>query len=232
MNTIITRCLAVLVAGLLILVPRTSRGDFFGGDIPLLIEIVANTAQQLVRLREIVQTGRENIELIRNINRGINDSLQILRTAFPNVDPGIYGSWERVDQATREIEKIYGVTVHSPEARVQRDADQSVAEAVSLNNSMYKYTRDIDKVGESINSYSHAVSPGGAQKLTAQGIGIMLTVMNQGLRAQATGLKLQAQMLALQNRKEKETTRKLLENTEALKVSMKSQDTSFELPRF
>lgn len=81
-----------------------------------------------------------------------------------------------------------------------------------MNNAIFDYTREIDKTGEEIKSYSHAVSPGGAAKLTAQSVGVMLHVMNQQLRAQGTMLNLQAQSLAQENKREKDHTAEYLKS--------------------
>lgn len=216
----------------LVLFPANGRADFWGGDIPLLIQIVTNTAQQLIQLRQILSTGGDTLNLLREVNRGINDSLNLIRTVYPNIDPGIYGNWDKLSQALQGIEQIYGAVVPSRDAGVQRDADQSVAEAIALNNSIYKYTQDIDEIGETIKQYSHQVSPGGAQKLTAQSMGIMLNVMNESLRAQATGLKMQAQTLALQNHKDKLMTQHLIDTSNQLGDSMKNAKPDYKLPRF
>jgi hypothetical protein len=103
---------------------------------------------------------------------------------------------------------------------------------VTLNNSIYSYSRDIDAIGEEIKSDSHSVSPGGAQKLTAQSLGVMLHVMNASLRAQATSLKLQAEFLALQNHKDKEASRETSEASRSLKTAIETQPPKFETPRF
>ena len=184
-----------------------ARASIFGEENIILAKILANALQQLAQLQNILNTGRDNLNLLRDINRGINDSLSLIRTISPNTDPGLYKDWEKVSDALSKIERIYGVVVDSQDSRVQRDTDQSIAEAVSLNNSIYKYTKMIDEVGELIKSQSHAVSPGGAAKLTAQSLGVMLNLQNEVLRTQATGLKLQAQTLSLQNRKDKERNR-------------------------
>ncbi|OQW49804.1 MAG: hypothetical protein A4S09_03345 [Proteobacteria bacterium SG_bin7] len=223
---------SIVTTIVLLVAPLNSRADLFGTDTAVLTQILANAVQQLVQLRQILTEGQNSLSLMRDINRGINDSLNLIRTVFPNADPGLYREWDKIQDAMNGIEKIYGVVVSSREAPIQRDTDQNIGEAIALNNSIYKYTRDIDEISETIKQYSHSVSPGGAQKLTAQSLGIMLTVMNQSLRTQATGLKLQAQSLALQNHKDKELTRSTLENAQVLSVSMKSQETSFKMPRF
>lgn len=229
----VKKIFAVHAAALILfLAPLKSKADLWGADIPLLIQLVTNTAQQLIALKEIIGTGNDTLGLLREVNRGINDSLGVIRTVYPNINPGIYKDWDKVSQALKGIEDVYGVIVPNQNARIQKDTDQTVAEAISLNNSIYKYTQDIDQIGEAIKQYSHAVSPGGAQKLTAESLGVMLTVMNQGLRAQATGLKMQAQTLALENRKDKEMSRHLMDVSNQLGDSLKNQKADYILPRF
>ncbi len=209
-----------------------SRADLFGGDVAVLVQILANSIQQLAQLRQILGTGQDSLDLMRDINRGINDSLNLLRTVKPDIDPGIYRDWEKAQDALEELEKLYGIVVDSRDKNVQKDADRSVAEAISLNNSIYAYTKQIDEIGEAIKEQSHYVSPGGAAKLTAQSLGVMLHIQNENLRAQATGLKLQAQALAIQNRKDKEHTRKIVETADGLKAALASQKPRFLLPKF
>ena len=223
--------LAFLVVLTALSFPNTARCDLFGGDVAVLVNILANALQQLAQLRSIVSNGQDALQLAKDINKGINDSLNLMRTVNPNADPGLYGNWQRGDQSLRSVQSIYGTVTPSKDARVQQDADLSVAEAVSLNNSMYSYTAQIDEIGEQVKSASHSTSPGGAQKLTAETLGVMLHVMNQSLRAQATGLKLQAQTLAIQNRKDKEGSRQLIADADSLSTAMKTEYIKFSIPR-
>ena len=209
-----------------------ARADMFGGDTLYLAQILSNAIQQLAQLKSILQSGQDNLSLLREINRGINDSLMLLKTISPNVDPGIYKNWQTVSDALKQVESIYGAVSASGESRVQRDADQQVAEAVKFNNSIYEYTREIDQLGEVIKNQSHLVSPGGAAKLTAQTLGVMLHIQNETLRANATGLKLQAQAMAIQNRKDKLLTKNIIQTSEFLKSAMENQNPRFSLPRF
>lgn len=222
----------VIITTLVLFFSLQSRASMFGEENIILAKILANALQQLAQLQNILNTGKDNLNLIRDINRGINDSLNLIRTISPNTDPGLYKDWEKASDALSKIEKIYGVVVDSHDSRVQKDTDQSIAEAVSLNNSIYKYTKMIDEVGELIKSQSHAVSPGGAAKLTAQSLGVMLNLQNEVLRTQATGLKLQAQTLALQNRKDKERTRQMVNGAENINSALANAQPQFKLPRF
>ncbi len=209
-----------------------ARADFWGGDLIYLAQILENALRQLIELRNMVENGKSQLEFIRDINRGINDSLRLADTISPYVDPGIYQDWRSGIDSIRKLQQIYGNVTDNPNAQVQRDSDQNVAEAVTLNNEVYNYTQSIDQLGEVIKEYSHSVSPGGAQKLTAQTLGVMLQVMNQSLRTQATGLKIQAQALAVQNKKEKDSTKEYLATANTLKVAMKNEPVRFKVPRF
>ena len=210
----------------------TLRASMFGEENAPLYAILANAIQQLASLNSMLKTGGDTLGLIREINQGINDSLNMLRTIDPNSNPGIYSDWANAQSAFAEVERIYGsVPSSTSETTVQRDVDQSVAEAVTLNNAIYDYSREIDRVGEEIKAASHTASPGGAQKLTAESLGVMLHVMNSSLRAQATALKLQAQSMEVQNRRDKAQTQHTVNTTNSIQNAF-GRKAKFELPRF
>lgn len=227
------RIFAVIISLTLTLAPfRSARADLFGGDVAVLVQILAQSIKQLYELQQLLQNGRDTLGLMRDINRGINDSLRLVDSLGPFIDPGLYRELKKVEQLVRHLQGNYGSIVDSPDRGPQEDTDQVVAEAISLNNSLYEYAKDLDKVGENIKAYSHDVSPGGAQKLTAQSLGVMVHVMNQQLRATATGLKIQAQALAVQNKKEKQETAAYLGQANLLKAVMKKKEANFTFPRF
>jgi hypothetical protein len=208
------------------------RASMFGEENAVLFKILEQSIRQYVELRKVAQTGSDSLGLLRDINRGINDSLYLMKTVKPNIDPGIYRNLENASDVLRQIETIYGRAQYSSDQYIQKQADSQVAEAIALNNGIYEYTKKIDQIGEDVKNYSHRVSPGGAQKLTAQSLGVLLHVMNESLRAQATTLKLHAVGMSIQNKKDKEFTRNTLAITENLKNSMKNQKSHFAVPRF
>ncbi len=226
------KLLAMLLGFSLIGPPLYSRADVFGGDIAVLVQILANALKQLIEMQKLVENGRDTIGLLRDINRGINDSMKIIDSLAPFMDPGLYKDLKNAQAVAQHLQGTYGTIVDSPEAKVQSDTDEVIAEGISMNNSLFDYAGDLDKVGEEIKQYSHAVSPGGAQKLTAQSLGVMVHVMNQQLRATATGLKLQAHAMAVQNRKEKTETAAYLNQMKTLQSAMQKKDVNFQFPRF
>lgn len=212
--------------------PQTSRADMFGGDAIILAQILSNAVQQLTQLMAIVNSTRDNLQFVREINRGINDSINMAQTMRANVSAGIYDDWKRPDVAKQKLAAIYGSAVDSKVAQIQRNVDAGIAEAVAQNNAAYEQAEKLDRIGEQIKAASHGVSPGGAQKLTAESLGVLLHTMNESLRTQATSVKLQAQSLASENHREKEATRSTLESAAALKNAMKAEKTEFTTPRF
>ncbi len=227
-----TKKLASLVLGASLSFSSISKASIFGEETAVLMQILQQSIQQYVELQKILKTGGDTLGLLQDINRGINDSLGLLETIKPGVDPGLYRELQSTAEVLRKITGAYGKVEESPDKGVQQDTDQQIAEAIALNNSIYDYTKDIDQIGETIKSYSHSVSPGGAQKLTAQSLGVMIHVMNESLRAQATMLKMQAMGLSIQNKKDKEFTKNTLAITESLKSSMQNQRSDFSVPRF
>ncbi len=209
-----------------------AHADIFGADAAILAKILTNALQQLAQLQQILKSGNDTLGLLQEVNRGINDSLMMADTFGLRIDPGLYRDLGTVDLALREVEVIFGQAPVSTLSKVQRSTDQSVAEAISFNNELNDYTWRIDQIGEGIKAYSHSVSPGGAAKLTAQSMGVMIHVMNQQVRATGQGLKLQAQALAMENKKEKDRTEQFLKEGHQLKVKMQTLSANFETPRF
>lgn len=227
-KTFLTWLAVILIA----IGPTYAHADIFGADVGVLAQILAEDIEQLAKLKQMLQNGRDTLGLLQDINQGINDSLGIIRSIAPFVDPGLYAKLMKVQDALSHFQTMYGVVVNSPDGGVQMETDQVVAEAISMNNGLYQYADNLDKVGEEIKAYSHETSPGGAAKLTAQALGVMLHVMNQQLRATATGLRLSAQAIALQNKKDKQQTAQYLDQADTLAREMKTEDIQFDFPRF
>jgi hypothetical protein len=228
------RALTIAVAGLfpLLQFSNEARGDVWGADVAVLAQILQQTILELAQLKSILQSGNDTLGLLQDINRGINDSLRMADTLGIRVDPGLYRELHHVNEALRLVEDTYGRPVDSPIATTQRNTDQTVAEAISFNNELNDYAKHLDEIGEEIKSYSHSVSPGGATKLTAESVGVLIHVMDQQLRATGQGLKLQAQAMAVQNKKEKDQTAQYISEGKALQERMTALNPNFQVPRF
>jgi hypothetical protein len=192
--------LNVFVFCVLVALPLRVRADFFGGDVVVLSQILANAVQQLVQLKEIVSTGSDSLALMRDINRGIRDGLQAIRMINPKFNPGLFGDLETADRVISVISDLYGKIPQGSEARVLQSQDQSVAESIAMNGRLYKVADQADLESQRILEHAQAVSPQGAAKLTAQSVAVLIGVTTQVLRTNSMMLKLMGQNLAASNR--------------------------------
>jgi len=186
-----------------LIVPRPAKADLFGGDVVVLLKILAQSIQQLYELRQILGTGKDTLTLMRDINRGIREGLAIIRIINPKFNPGLYGSLETADQVQRAIEDLYGVIPQTSEYRLQEAQDRSVAESIAMNGTLFQYADSVDEETKRIIAHSEAVNPQGSAKLTNQSLAVLIGVTTQVLRTNSMMLKMMGQNMALSNRKEK-----------------------------
>lgn len=183
--------------------PKSAKADLWGADIPLLVNIVANTVQQLIVLKQIFTTGADSLGLLRDINRGIRDGLAVIQIINPKFNPGLYGSLETAEQVQRAIEELYGVIPKTGEYRLQEAQDRSVSESIAMNGTLFQYADSVDQETKRIIVHSQSVSPQGSAKLTNQSLAVLIGVTTQVLRTNSMMLKMMGQTMALSNRKEK-----------------------------
>lgn len=192
----ITLCFALAL-------PQPAKADIFGGDVAVLVQILAQAIKQLYELQRIVSTGQDTLTLMRDINRGIRDGLAVIRIINPKFNPGLYGSLDTVDQVQRAIEDLYGAIPQTSEYRLQEAQDKSVSESIAMNGTLFQYADSVDNETKRIIDHAQKVSPQGAGKLTAESIAILIGVTTQVLRTNSMMLKMMGQNMALSNRKEK-----------------------------
>lgn len=183
--------------------PQPSRADFWGGDVVVLTQILANAVQQLIQLRQILTNGADTLDLMRDINRGIRDGLTVIQMINPKFNPGLYGDMETADRVLNVISDLYGKIPQTPERRLQEAQDKSVSESIAMNGNLFKFADQADDESKRIFNHSQMVSPQGAAKLTAQSVAILISVSTQVLRTNSMMLKMMSENMALQNRKEK-----------------------------
>lgn len=211
---------------------KKARADLFGGDVVVLTQILFQTIQQLMQLKSMYDNARSQYDFIKNLNGGIDHALGNLNTSFKNFDPKSYDEWYSVQQGLKKIEDIYGKAPDSKNKKSQEMGDLVISEALTLNQNIFDKANYISGVGESIKARANQASPKGAQKVTAESMGVVVQVLNESLKAQGQQLKLSAQNLALKNSEDKKETALFLSSTKELKKKMESHKSSFKVPRF
>ena len=221
---------SILIA-LILGVSAHAHCDFFGGDLPLLANIVANTAQQLSQLQSILGANEQTLKLLQDANRGIHDALEIVKSQNSTLDPGVLSDLGSAQQILGQIEKLYGSVPMTAQAPTQQVADTTVAQSIHLHNEAFRYAEKLDPVVERLKSSAANASPGSAQKITANAVGVLIHATNQVLRTNAALLKVQSEQLAIQNRREKQAS----EQARALYIdvprAMMQSKPNYNLPR-
>lgn len=193
----------VFILSFSVMVPRTARADMFGGDVVVLTKILIQAIQQLQQLQMIFQNGKDTLSLMREINQGIRNGLEIIRILNPRFNPGIFGSLETAESVQRAIEELYGTIPQTGEYRLQEAQDRAASESIAMNGTLFQYADDVDLEAKRIIAHAQDVNPQGAAKLTAESLAILIGVSTQVLRTNSMMLKMMGQNMALSNRKEK-----------------------------
>lgn len=199
----VKKLFVTLLISSLALAPMKARADMFGGDIAVLIQILAQSIKQLYELRQILKNGSDSLTLMREINQGIRNGLAVIHIINPKFNPGLYGNLDTAEQVMAAITDLYGAIPNTSESRLQEAQDRSVAESIAMNGKLFRYADDVDAETRRIIEHAQVVSPQGAGKLTAQSMAILIGVTTQVLRTNSMMLKMMSENMALSNRKEK-----------------------------
>jgi hypothetical protein len=192
---------AALVLALL-LPAMPAHADFWGGDLPLLAQILAQAIQQLAQLKAILNNGQDSLNYLQDINQGLRDAMTLQSTINRTLKSGNWNLAD-VDDILHQMEELYGKIPMTAEARTQSTHDMTVAESIQLHNDAFRYADQVDPEAERIKEYAAQASPQGAAKASLQAQGVTIHVLNQILRTNAALLKVQSEQLAMTNRKSK-----------------------------
>lgn len=193
-----------------------ARADLFGGDVAVLLQILAQSIEQVYRLQQIIQNGKDTLNLLRDVNAGVRSGLDLIRIINPKFNAGVYGDLNNPENVLRAIHDLYGTTPNTADKELIDIQDQSVAEVIAMNKSLYDYSAQVDFERERILMHSQVVSPQGAGKLQNQSLAVIIGVLTQLLRVQSQMLKVMGQNMAFDNRKEKLASEQFIENYKSL----------------
>jgi hypothetical protein len=210
---------------------RSAKADLFGGDVVILTQILAQAIQTVITLKSVLDTGKDSLDLMRDINAGVRSGLDLIRIINPNFNPGVYGDLRNADDVLRALQAVYGSVPQGMDQDLMKSQDQSVAEVISMNRNLYDYADQVDREKDRILFHAQVVSPQGAGKLQNQALGVLIGVMTQLLRTQSQMLKIMGQNMAYDNRKEKMATQNFQENYQSLSHGFGSLPRETKLPR-
>ncbi len=215
-----TLAISALLLGASLIAPNLARADLFGGDVLVLTQILAQSIQQLVQLKNMVSSSTDTLSLLREINSGVRNGLTTLQMLNPKFNPGLYGDLNTADAVLSAITNLYGSIPQTSEYRLQMAQDQSVAESIAMNGTVFQFADQADVESRAIFDQSQAVNPQGAGKLTAQSVAVLIGVTTQVLRTNSMMLKMMSENMALNNRMEKLQSQQFLYQYEGLSTAL------------
>ena len=171
------------------------HADSFGGDIVYLVQIVHNTLDTLNALRK--QNNYWNEDLA-----GINDKIERLQTIAHLVQPSSWKKWRNPREALRRLKLIYDTMPAQYHNRKSDLIEGEISDAMTLVSQISPDAKAAFQSGKQLERRGEDASPGVAEKLTASGVGSLLTVQSQSLVLESHITSLLAQMLAQANEKE------------------------------
>lgn len=176
-------------AFMLFITAKPARADLWGGDIPLLIQIVANTLQTLMQLQQQTQLLEDQMD-------GIKDQINRIRTIERLVNPSNWNEWKDPTVALRRLREIY-YTIPDEYRTPKADAfEDEMTKAMELAAKMTEEAKSTFQSGKELERRGADASPGVAAKLTASGVGTLVSLQAQSQVAQSQMVSLLTQMLA------------------------------------
>lgn len=208
-----------------------AHADIFGGDDVILAQILVQAIQTVMQLKQVIETGSDTLDLLRDINSGIKSGLSGIQILNPHFSPGVYGDLNTADSVLKAVQDVYGQVPDGADQDLIRSQDQSVAETISMNRNIYDFADQADRERDRILFHAEMVSPQGAGKLQNQAIAVLIGVSTQILRTQSQMLKLMAENMAMSNRKEKFQSQQMHENYDNLSNAFRDLPQTTSLPR-
>lgn len=185
-----------IVALLFVLLAATpSRADFWGGDLPLLTQIVANTLQTLHQLSQQTQMMEDEMN-------GIKDKIYRIETIARVVQPSTWGEWKNPAEALRKLQTIYYTLPKEYTSAKSDTVAAEISRAMSMISQISDGAHSSFLSGKELERRGADASPGVAQKLTASGVGSLIAMEAQTQVIQSHITSLLSQMLADANEKE------------------------------
>ncbi len=177
------------------LLASPARADLWGGDLPLLTQIVFNTLHTMYELQQQSQLLNDQLD-------GIKDRINRIQTIAEVVQPSQWDRWRDPNEAMRRIKLIYGTLPKEYRSEKSDQIEEELSKAMNLISRVSRGAESSFRSGKEMEERASDSSPGVAQKLTASGVGTLITMEAQTQIIQSHIVSLLAQTLADANEKE------------------------------
>jgi len=207
----------------------------FGADaaimVPYLIKLIAEAVRQYQQLKSLYETTTQYKDLLDRYHRGLEDALRLLE-ALPIKDENILGAIKGFREAVAKIEDVYGKIPNSPETKMLKLHDDTVAESVKLLTALKEYADKQEKNANAAMLYARDASPKGAARVTVETNAAILHTLNQLLRVNGQMLKTLSESLAFANKGGKDSVLHYNQVNRDMGKSLKDFNADFKTPIF
>ena len=194
---------------------------FFGEDIPVLLELLAKSIQQIQSLKAIIGTTRETASVLEEMNRGVKEVLRLAETAHIPLPKQVYSQAKQIEDAVREARRLYGkISGSAPD--FTRAHYQSGVEGLYLSEDAFEYSTLLDEQGRRVKDAALLANQSSAVKLSAGTLGVILHAISHGNRLEAKNLELASTKKIEEAAKENAKIESFQETHKAIEKGMKA----------
>lgn len=188
----------IIISLSFLFLPYQAKADLWGADLPLLAEIVFNTLHTMYELQRQSQHMQDELA-------GINNKINRIRTIADLVQPNSWESWKDPKEAVRRLQLIYHTMPKEYRTEKSDAVEAEIAKAMNVISRISGEAQTTFRSGKELERRGADASPGVAQKLTASGVGTLVSLEAQSQVIQSHITSLLTQMLAQANEKESRT---------------------------
>lgn len=210
----------IIITFILGLLPFSAKADLFGGDLPLLAQIVTNTLYTMYELQR--QSDLMNDEM-----RGIKDRINRIKTISEVVQPSEWDKWKDPREAVNRLRIVYHTIPKEYRSEKYDQIENELAKAMNLVARVGPETATTFKSGKEMERRGAEASPGVAQKLTASGVGTLIALESQSQVIQSHITSLLAQMLAEGNERETRSVVSRGSSFKSFSVNLSQKESQF-----
>jgi hypothetical protein len=215
---------ATVVFGSVVLAPlRSAHADFFGGDIPLLIQIVAESIQEAEELSQIISGTKQTIGILQDMNEGVKEVLRLADTAHIPLPPQVYQQADTIAQAAALAQNIYG-NPSSDSPLSTRTHFQSGTEGLFLSQDAFDYSQFLDQTAENVKQSSVNANQAAATRLSAETLGVVVEAISHSNRLQAKSLEISATDRLENSQKDAANYESFINTQNALEQDLRATD--------
>ena len=200
---------------------RNAHADLFGGDLPLLTELIVKAIEQIEELNQIISTSRQTTEILQEMNNGVKEVLRLADTAHIPLPPQVYQQANTIAHASALASMIYGnAPLNGPIST--RDHFQSGQEGLFLSQDAFEYSNFLDQTGELVKASAVVANQSAATRLTAETLGVVVEAVSHSNRLEAKSLEISSTDRLENSQKEAARYDSFIETNDAIETGFRA----------